>query len=124
MGNTLNPLPGGRFTTVEISESGYLDIWLSDLCACMCLLAVCRRRTTRHFNESSSRRMPSRHVIYVKLFKFELSAGNDAVNAIPNLRSPTFLSPVARTCSKHGIILPSPAPVPVWTTLVKKNITC
>jgi hypothetical protein len=24
--NTLNPLPGGRFTTVEILESGYLDI--------------------------------------------------------------------------------------------------
>ncbi|KAK3298002.1 uncharacterized protein B0H64DRAFT_474018 [Chaetomium fimeti] len=26
LANTLNPLPGGRFTTVEILESGYLDI--------------------------------------------------------------------------------------------------
>jgi hypothetical protein len=28
LANTLNPLPGGRFTTLEILESGYLDIRL------------------------------------------------------------------------------------------------
>lgn len=26
LANTMNPLPGARFTTVEILESGYLDI--------------------------------------------------------------------------------------------------
>ncbi len=26
LANTLNPLPGARFTTVEILESGYLDL--------------------------------------------------------------------------------------------------